>query len=147
MSHQREIQLDVVTPSGVVFSEPVEYLSVVGPEGSIGILPNHVPVFMLVDIGVLEYQKNGVRDFITTMGGILEFHNNHASVVTEASERSSDIDELRVKESMKKAQAKLSEKAGVAVSEKADSLAALQRASVRLRTLELLKNRHNRRKI
>lgn len=147
MSHQREIQLDVVTPSGVVFSEPVEYLSVVGPEGSIGILPNHVPVFMLVDVGVLEYQKNGVRDFITTMGGVLEFHNNHASVVTEASERSSDIDELRVKESMKKAQAKLSEKAGVAASEKADSLAALQRASVRLRTLELLKNRHNRRKL
>ncbi|PKL74410.1 MAG: F0F1 ATP synthase subunit epsilon, partial [Candidatus Melainabacteria bacterium HGW-Melainabacteria-1] len=40
----REIQLDIVTPTGPLLSEHVEFLSIMGPNGSIGILPGHVPV-------------------------------------------------------------------------------------------------------
>jgi len=143
----REIHLDIVTPSGPIFSEVVEFVSVMGPEGSIGILPGHVPVFMLIDVGFIEYQKNGQRDFITTMGGILEFHHNHATLLTESAEKAGDIDEMRAKQSIDKANARLSERAGVEVAEKADSLAALQRARTRLRVVEMLKHRRDRRRI
>ncbi|HEY9839938.1 MAG: ATP synthase F1 subunit epsilon [Candidatus Sericytochromatia bacterium] len=144
---KREIQLDIVTPTGPLFSEHVEFLSIMGPSGSIGILPNHLPLFMLVDVGFLEFQKNGQRDFFTTMGGILEFHNNHATVLTESAERAADIDELRAKQSAEKAQAHLSEQAGVEADAKADMLAALQRARTRLRVVELLRSRHSRKTI
>lgn len=143
----REIQLDIITPTGPLLSENVEFLSIMGPTGSIGILPNHVPLFMLVDVGFLEYQKNGVRDFITTMGGILEFHNNHATVLTESAEKAVEIDELRAKQAAEKAQIHLSEKAGVEAEAQADTLAALHRARTRLRVVELLRNRHSRRTI
>ena len=99
---KREIQLDVVSPSGTIFSSPVEFLSIMGPDGSIGILPGHVPVFMKIDFGFVEYQHAGQRDFITTMGGILEYHHNHATILTESAELATDIDEFRAKESMKK---------------------------------------------
>lgn len=143
----RDIQLDIVTPTGALMSETVEFLSIMGPSGSIGILPGHVPVFMLVDVGYIEFQKAGVRDFVTTMGGILEFHNNHATVLTESAELAGDIDELRAKQSAEKAQMHLSEQAGAEAESKADMLAALQRARTRLRVAELLRNKHTRRRI
>lgn len=143
----REIQLDVITPTGALLSETVEFLSIMGPSGSIGILPNHLPLFMLVDVGYLEYQKNGARDFLTTMGGVLEFHNNHATVLTESAELAGDIDELRAKQAAEKAQVHLSEQAGIEAEAKADTLAALQRARTRLRVVELLRNRSGRRTI
>ncbi|MGV3524475.1 MAG: ATP synthase F1 subunit epsilon [Candidatus Sericytochromatia bacterium] len=143
----REIQLDIVTPAGPLLSECVEFLSIMGPTGSLGILPGHVPVFMLVDVGYIEYQKNGQRDFITTMGGILEFHNNHATVLTESAERATDIDEMRAKESEKKAGARLSQQAGSEAAAKADITAALQRARTRLRVVELQRHRQQRRRI
>ena len=140
----RSIQLDVVTPTGALFSETVDLISIMGPSGSLGILPGHVPVFMLVDIGYLEYQKNGQRDFITTMGGILEFHNNHAPVLTESAEQSGDLDELRAKQAADRAQVRLSESAGSEAVDRARSMASLQRALMRLRVAELLKHRKNR---
>ncbi len=140
----RSIQLDVVTPTGALLSETVDFLSVMGPSGSLGILPGHVPVFMLVDIGYLEYQKNGQRDFITTMGGILEFHNNHATVLTESAEQSGDLDELRAKQAADRAQVRLSESAGSEAVDRARSMASLQRARMRLRVAELLKHRKSR---
>lgn len=144
---KREIQLDVVTPSGVIFSSPVEYLSIMGPEGSLGILPGHLPVFMKVDVGYVEYQRNGARDFMTTMGGILEFHHNHATMLTESAEHAADIDELRAREAQKRAQSRLTETAGEKALHQAESLAALQRAATRLRVVELLKTRQNRRRV
>jgi len=143
----KEIHLDIITPTGPLLSETVEFLSIMGPSGSIGILPNHVPLFMLVDVGYLEYQRNGARDFITTMGGVLEFHNNHATVLTESAEKAGDIDELRAKQAAEKAQIHLTEQAGAEAEAKADTLAALQRARTRLRVVELLRNRSGRRAI
>lgn len=143
----REIQLDIVTPTGPIFSETVEFLSIMGPSGSLGILPGHVPVFMLIDVGYIEYQHNGARDFVTTMGGILEFHHNHATVLTEAAEHAADIDAMRASKAADRANFKQSEKAGTKALEIADTSAALQRARMRLRVVELLKNRHTRRRI
>lgn len=140
----RSIQLDVVTPTGALMSETVDFLSIMSPSGSLGILPGHVPVFMLVDVGYLEYQKNGQRDFITTMGGILEFHNNHATVLTESAEQSMDLDELRAKQAAERAQVRLSESAGSEAVDRARSMASLQRARMRLRVAELLKHRKSR---
>mgnify|MGYP000498235439 CR=1 len=140
----RSIQLDVVTPTGALISETVDFLSVMGPSGSLGILPGHVPVFMLVDVGYLEYQQNGQRDFITTMGGILEFHNNHATVLTESAEQSGDLDALRAKQAAERAEIRLTESAGTEAVDRARSMASLQRARMRLRVAELLKHRKNR---
>lgn len=140
----RSIQLDVVTPTGALISETVDFLSIMGPSGSLGILPGHVPVFMLVDVGYLEYQQNGQRDFITTMGGILEFHNNHATVLTESAEQSGDLDALRAKQAAERAEIRLTESAGTEAVDRARSMASLQRARMRLRVAELLKHRKNR---
>ena len=102
---------------------------------------------MLVDVGYIEYQQNGQRDFITTMGGIMEFHNNHATVLTENAEKAGDIDAMRAKQAIDRAAVHLTEQAGSALDSKADTLASLQRAQMRLRVVELLKNRHTRRRI
>lgn len=140
------IQLDVVTPSGVVFSEQVDSFSFFSTNGSMGILPGHVPVFALADVGILAYEKNDVPDFIATMGGFIEFHNDHASFITESAEKSADIDELRAKEAKERADAELMKAAGETAASKADAVAAQHRAATRLRVLDMLKEVHRRKK-
>ena len=143
----RDIQLDVIGPSGPIFSEPIQFLSIMGPEGNLGILPGHLPVFMTIEVGFVEYEKNGNRDFITTMGGILEFHHNHATVLTEGAEHAGDIDELRAQEAHKRAQSRLSEKAGQDALDTARLYSSMERAATRLKVLELLKNRRARKRV
>ena len=143
----RTIQLDVVTPTGPLFSETVDAMSIMSSGGSIGILPGHVPIFMLVDVGYVEYQHNGKRDFITTMGGILEFHNNHATILTESAEPAMELDELRAQQAKDRAEARLSESAGSEAVDRARSMESLQRARMRLRVVELLKHRKSKPRI
>lgn len=140
------IQLDVVTPSGVVFSEKVNSFSFFSTKGSMGVLPGHVPVFALADVGLLTYEKNDGRDFIATMGGFIEFHNNHASFITENAEKSADIEELRAKEAKERADAELMKAAGETAASKADAVAAQHHAATRLRLLDMLKEAHRRKK-
>lgn len=137
----KTIHLDIVTPQGSVFSEDVEFFTFEAESGSMGILPGHAPLFTMLDMGVLEFKKDGQPDFVTTMGGFLEIHHDRAILLTESAEMADDIDELRAKAAEEKARAVLADKAGDVAVSKAESLADLKRASVRLRTVNLMNKR------
>ena len=52
-----KLSLDVVTPNGVVFSDTVDEVSVEGIDGELGILPDHLPLFTAIKIGILSFKK------------------------------------------------------------------------------------------
>jgi F-type H+-transporting ATPase subunit epsilon len=126
------ILLEVVTPDRLVFSEPVEFFSVRGGGGELGVLPGHIPLFTTVAPGLLHYKVNGVEHIVTVLGGFLNVQPDKATVLADAAERGEEIDAARAKLAKERAEAQLS-KVNEAVAQ-----SALERALVRLRAVELV---------
>lgn len=51
-----------------------------------------------LDIGVTRVEKDGKIESMTTMGGIFQFKDNQALILTDTAEKGSDIDVTRAKE-------------------------------------------------
>lgn len=131
----RTLRLEVVTPDRLVFSEDVDFFSLRGRGGELGILPGHIPLFTTLDSGLLHYKQGGEDKVVTVMGGFLNVQPDKATVLADAAERGEEIDAARAK------QAK--ERAEMAVSRQGEAAAeiALQRALLRLKAIDLVGNR------
>ena len=67
--------LEIVTPSMVIVSEPVEMVVVPGSDGQIGALPRHSQVMSTLERGVVEvYNDNKVSSRVMIDGGIAEIN-------------------------------------------------------------------------
>lgn len=129
------IQLEVVTPDRQVFSEPVEFFSLRGLGGELGVLPGHVPLFTGIKPCILHYRREGVEGVITVMGGFLDVQPTKAIVLADAAERGEEIDELRAKQAKERAEMKISRENQV------EAEVELQRALIRLKAVEMLGSR------
>ena len=56
------IQLELVTPEELLFSNPVEFAVVPGSEGDFGVLPGHTPFVSQLRTGVVRVYENGQVD-------------------------------------------------------------------------------------
>ena len=78
------ILLEVVAPDRLVFSEPVEFFSVRGGGGELGVLPGHIPLLTSLEPGLLHYKQNGQDHVLTVMGGFLNVQPDRAGPVGDA---------------------------------------------------------------
>jgi len=125
------MHLKIITHEKVVFDEPVDEIYIKGTDGEQGILPGHIPVVVALDIGVTKIvQGNNTKSF-TTMGGVFQFRNNEAVILTNTAERGDEIDVTRAKEALKRAQARLAESEAIHDAKKTE--AAIARALARLK--------------
>ena len=125
--------LEVVTPDRKVFSEEVEFFSIRGAAGELGVLAGHIPLFTTVAPGLLHYKQPGGKEgVITAMGGFLNVTPTKATVLADAAERGEDIDQLRAQAAKERAEAEKSREN--------DGLAemALQRAILRIKAYEFM---------
>ena len=132
------MQLEVVTPDRQVFSEQVEFFSLRGLGGELGVLPGHVPLFTGMAPGVLKYKLEGGKEgVITIMGGFLDVQPKKATVLADIAERGEEIDMLRAQQAKERAEIRISRENQV------DAEVDLKRALIRLRAVELVgKIRH-----
>ena len=80
--------LEVVTPSMVLFSEPVEMVVVPGSDGQIGALPRHSKVMSTLDRGVVDiYNDSKVTSRIMIDGGIAEINETSVIILAERAEK------------------------------------------------------------
>ena len=80
--------LEIVTPSIVIVSEPVEMVVVPGADGQIGALPRHSKVMSTLNRGVVDifnYSKISSRVMID--GGIVEINENSVVILAERAEK------------------------------------------------------------
>ncbi len=131
-----KLTLDVVTPNGVTFSDTVDAVSVDGVDGELGILPDHVPLFTAIKIGVLSYRKSNETDYIAVMGGFVDVSNNKVTVLSSAAETADDIDALKAKQEKDRIEAELTRRAGDVDFAKAEK--DIQKSVARLKATELL---------
>jgi len=108
---QGPIKLKVITHEKVVFERNVDAVYSQGVNGRFGVLKDHIPFVTALDVGVTKALNGNDPTYITTMGGIFQFKDNQATILTDTAELGSDIDLVRAKEAMERAQEHLRSKA------------------------------------
>ncbi|MDC0530658.1 ATP synthase F1 subunit epsilon [Alphaproteobacteria bacterium] len=80
--------LEIVTPSMVLVSEPVEMVVLPGSDGYIGALPRHSQVMSSLDRGVVDiFKDNKIVSRIMIDGGIAEINETSVVILAERAEK------------------------------------------------------------
>ncbi len=104
------IHIKVITHQEIVYENDIDELYVKTPEGYMGILKNHIPVVCALNIGVAKVVKDKKPTCIAIMGGILQFSENKATILTDIAELDCDIDVARAKQARERAEARIKAK-------------------------------------
>lgn len=125
------MHLKIITHEKVVFDDNVDEIYTKTTDGEMGILKNHVPVMTALDIGVTKAIKDNQPILFTTMGGVLQFKEDEALILTTTAERGDEIDVTRAKEALNRAKARLADSEAEIDAKRAE--AAVARAMARLK--------------
>ena len=80
--------LEIVTPSKVIVSEPAEMVVIPGSDGYIGALPRHSHLMSTLDRGVIDiYNDNKIITRVMIDGGIAEINENSVVILAERTEK------------------------------------------------------------
>jgi F-type H+-transporting ATPase subunit epsilon len=104
------LKLEIVTPDGTIYSEDVEMVTLPGVEGQMGIYPRHVPLMSQMVPGEIIVRKDGQDYFLAVGEGLIEVTGNHVALLTDMAIASEHIDEAKVEEARRRAEARLQEK-------------------------------------
>ncbi len=125
-----QLQLDIVTAEGEVYSGTTDYVVAPSVEGELTILPSHAPLITILQPG--EVRVTGEGDAVTALvvfGGFMEVHSNRVVILADAAERDEDIDLERAEEAVRRAQERIENRSGDMNLEQA--LSSLRRAQAR----------------
>ena len=93
--------LEVVTPSMVLISEPVEMVVVPGSDGQIGALPRHSKVMSTLDRGIVDiYNDSKVTSRIMIDGGIAEINETSVIILAERAEKLDKANKQKLEEQL-----------------------------------------------
>ena len=124
------MKLKIITHEKIVFEGEVDELVIHTTGGLIGILKDHIPITTPLEIGVTKAKINDKFKYFATMGGVFQFKDNNAVILTDVCEDGSDIDVARANAAKERAEARLAEQNAELDTQRAQ--AALARALARL---------------
>jgi F-type H+-transporting ATPase subunit epsilon len=104
------LRLEIVTPEGIVYSEDVEMVTLMGVDGEMGILPQHVPLMTQLVPGEMIVRRGGHDQFLAVGEGLVEVTGQRVSILTDMAIAAEKIDEAMVEEARRRAEARLREK-------------------------------------
>jgi F-type H+-transporting ATPase subunit epsilon len=126
------IQCDIVTQERSVYSDEVEYVSLPGSEGVMGILPNHAPMLTALAFGEVMVRSKGDEQFFAIGGGYAEIQPDRVIVLADSAEQAGEIDLERAEAARRKAEQAMSEGVPEDAARYAQIEAALKRAQIRI---------------
>lgn len=93
--------LEIVTPSMVLVSEPVEMVVVPGADGQIGALPRHSKVMSTLDRGIVNiYNDSKISSRVMIDGGIVEINENSVVILAERAEKLDKVNKQILEEKL-----------------------------------------------
>lgn len=105
----KTIQVDIVTPERVAYSEEVEMVIVPAIDGDLGVLPNHAPLITGLQIGEVRIKNNGEEIKIATSGGFVEVKPDQVNILADTAEFPEEIDVERAAAAKERAKKRLEE--------------------------------------
>ncbi len=124
------MKLKIITHERIVFDGEVDELVIHTTSGQIGILKDHIPITTSLEIGVTKAKIGEKFKYFAVMGGVFQFRDNTAVILTDVCEDSCDIDVTRANAAKDRAEARLAESAAEVDAQRAQ--AALARSLARL---------------
>ncbi len=103
----KTLKLKIITPQKVLLEEEVDAVYSTSSDGEFGILPGHISYMTPLDIGVTEYIKENQKEFISTMGGILQVKDDIVTILSDMAEFGEQIDLTRAKSAKERAETRL----------------------------------------
>ena len=134
------MKLKIITQERVVYDGEVDEIYTRGVDGEFGILKGHQPIMSALDIGITRVVIGQDTKKFTTMGGILQFKDEECLILTTLSETDEEIDEIRARQALEKAQRRLREAGARLDAKRAE--AAIARAEARLKAKLSQYNHH-----
>jgi F-type H+-transporting ATPase subunit epsilon len=104
-----ELILEIVTPEKMMFTGGVEEVTIPGTEGEFGVLRGHEAFLTSVDIGELNFIKDGKKTYYAVNTGFAEVTGHKVTVLIETAERSDSIDKDRARRAKENAEARLAQ--------------------------------------
>lgn len=103
------LKLEIVTPDAKVYSQDVELVTLPGIEGEMGVYPQHVPLMTQIVPGEVIVRKDGQETYLAVGEGFVEVTADRVAILTDMAIAADQIDEAKVEEARKRAEARLSE--------------------------------------
>ena len=123
--------LKIITHERIVFEGEVDELVIPAQTGQMGILKDHIPMTTVLDVGVTKAKQGDKYRYFATMGGVFQFKDNVATILTDVCEDGCDIDVTRANDAKSRAEARLADNDAKIDSQRAQ--AALARSLARLK--------------
>ena len=77
------LQLEIATPEKLVLDQSVDYVTIPGASGYMGILPGHAALLSELGEGDLSYQVGSKTESMKIAGGFVEVRDNHVRVLAD----------------------------------------------------------------
>jgi F-type H+-transporting ATPase subunit epsilon len=103
MALPTSLELEIVTPEGLLMRELVDEVIAPGEEGYFGVRPGHTPLLATLGMGELSFRRQGAWHRLTCFSGWCEVLPDRVSVLADIGERAQDIDVGRAEEAMRRA--------------------------------------------
>jgi F-type H+-transporting ATPase subunit epsilon len=102
-----ELTLEIVTPEKMAFSGKIEEVTIPGSEGEFGVLRGHAALLSSIDVGELNFTKDGKKTYYAVNTGYTEVTAGKVTILVETAERADLIDKERARKAKETAEAKL----------------------------------------
>jgi F-type H+-transporting ATPase subunit epsilon len=134
------VHCDIVSAEEQIFSGLVEFVSLTGSLGDLGITPGHAPLLTEIKPGPVELKKQGGEEEIFYVsGGFLEVQANKVTIMADTALRASDMNEAAAEEAQRQAQHALNDQH--AEFEYSRAASQLAEAAAQLRTLRQIRKK------
>ncbi len=134
------VHCDIVSAEEEIFSGLIEFVSLTGSLGDVGITPGHAPLLTEIKPGPVELKKQGgEEDIFYVSGGFLEVQPNKVTIMADTALRAHDMNEAAAEEARKQAEQALSDQ--TAEFEYSRATSQLAEAAAQLRTIQQIRRK------
>lgn len=89
--------LEIITPQRKVFSEEVSSVVVPTPDGSIGVLASHEPLFSALSEGEIKISSGSKEYFLAIGSGFMEITKKGVSILVSSAFHAHELNEAAIK--------------------------------------------------
>jgi F-type H+-transporting ATPase subunit epsilon len=108
------LELEIVTPEGLLLREPVDEIIAPGEQGYFGVRPGHTPMLATLGMGELKYRQQATWHRLSCFSGWCEVMPDRVAVLADIGERAEAIDVSRAEEALRRAAERMKQVRGEA---------------------------------
>ena len=134
MEKNDQLQVKIITPNGLAHKSLADSVTAPATNGTVSILPHHIPFFTPLDAGEIIVRLGDKKEFFAITGGFMDVNSGGVvTILTDSAQRSADIDEKSSLRAQEAAQKILSQREKLSARDFAQAEASLRKSILELK--------------